>query len=259
MKACNLISAIEKIANPDWQAPWDRSGIQVASPRQEVRQLGIFLDPQPEQVQRAIDAGCDFLLAHHPLSLKPELPAALDSYYAVLRILMRSDVGLYAAHTSLDVNLAGPSGWLGRELGLRNVCVLEPIQGHEGLGYGQVGDLEVKVPSSQLVSRILKLANIECGNICGPEAPEMCGRVAICGGSGASLIRTAVEKGADLYVTGDIKYHDALESEVMILDVGHHSLEEEMMRRFATLLAESLPDLQVNFFKSRPPFRRACQ
>ncbi|MBD5642132.1 MAG: Nif3-like dinuclear metal center hexameric protein [Desulfovibrio sp.] len=259
MTASDLIRAIEKIANPAWQASWDKSGIQVASPRQEVRQLGIFLDPVPGQIQRALDAGCDFLLSHHPLTLKPELPAALNSWYEALRLLMRAGVCLYAAHTSLDVNLAGPAGWLGRALGLSNIDILEPLPGHEGLGYGLIGDLGERLPVGRLVSDILGLAGVECGNICGPEAPEACRRVAICGGSGASLIRTAKARGADLYVTGDIKYHDAIESEVLILDVGHHSLEEEMMRRLAARLASELTDIHVNFFKSQPPFRRACQ
>lgn len=259
MKAEDLIDAIEKIANPDWQAAWDRSGIQVASPRAEVRTLGIFLDPAPAQIERALEAGCDFLLSHHPLALKPELPSVINSYYKALQLLMRAGVCLYAAHTSLDVNLAGPSGWLGRELGLLDLEPLEPLPGAEFLGYGFIGNLAEGEKPGVLVSRILGLAHVECANICGVETPLLCRRIAACGGSGASLLELARKKGAELYVTGDIKYHDALEAGVLTLDAGHHSLEEEMMRRLALHFSESLPEIQIEFFPSRSPFRRACQ
>lgn len=259
MKSDELIQAIEAIADPALQAEWDKSGIQVAASRPEVFRLGIFLDPTPGQVERALEAGCDFLLCHHPLALKPRLPSKLDAYYDVLKFLMRANVCLYAAHTSLDVNIDGPAGWLGRELGLQHIQPLEKLPERPDLGYGVVGALPERALGAGLISRILGLLNLECGNICGAPLPETCEVVAICGGSGSSLIGKAHACGAGLYVTGDIKYHDALDAEIPILDVGHHSLEEEMMRRLALHFSRNIADISVEFFPSRSPFRRACQ
>lgn len=259
MRVAELIETIETYADPAWQAEWDQSGIQVASEREDIKRLGVFLDPKPVQIERALQNGCDFLLSHHPLTLRPKLPAKLDSWYFALRLLLRSNVCLYAAHTSLDVNMAGPAGWLGRELGLLEMQPLEPIGASAILGYGQIGILPEPLPLGKLVNKTLKLLALECANLCGPESLKECERAAICGGSGASLVPLATQKDANLYVTGDIKYHEALDSEIAILDVGHHSIEEEMMRKFALLLAEELPGLEVEFYPSRPPFRRACQ
>lgn len=260
MKIALIIEAIEEIASPIWQADWDRSGVQVASAREDASCLGVFLDPLPEMVARALAGGAEFLLCHHPLALKPDLPRRLDSYYEVLSLLMKADVGLYAAHTSLDVNLAGPAGWLGRELALAEAVPLEKIPGAPArYGYGECGLLPAPAPFGQLVNRILKLANVECGNIAGPQGKAECRRVAYCGGSGASLMDAAKRLGADLYVTGDIKYHAALEARLPVLDIGHHSIEEEMARRLAIQLAARLPGMKVEFFPSQSPFRRACQ
>lgn len=231
--------------------------MQVASEREEVQQLGVFLDPLPAAISRALEAGSDFLLCHHPLTLKPQLPSRADDYFYALRLLMRANVALYAAHTSLDVNLSGPAGWLGRELELSDAGVLEPIG--EGFGYGEIGNLPTPVPFGQIVNRLLKLTKMECANLAGSGAGGSCARLAYCGGSGGDFIALAQAKGADIYVTGDIRYHAALSAGIPVLDVGHHSLEEEMMRRFALLLGEMLPEIRVDFFPSLSPFRRACQ
>lgn len=69
------------------------------------------------------------------------------------------------------------------------------------------------------------------------------------------MIPSALASGADVYITGDIKYHSALDAEasgLRIIDVGHFTLEEEMMRRFAATLAEQL-SVPVTFLPGRDP------
>lgn len=263
MFAGNIINTIEKIANPCWQADWDKSGLQVASTRSDISCLGIFLDGTPTAIRQALDAGADLLLSHHPLSLRPCLPNRLDCWHKALRLLLGADVALYAAHTSLDVNPGGPAGWFGRALRLKNSKPLEKIGSQPDgipMGYGEVGDLPEPVDSGELVEHILGLVGLSHAQIAGGELPARIQRVAYCGGSGASLIEPARKAGAELYVTGDVKYHAALEqAEMPVLDVGHHALEEEMMRRFAALLAEMLPMIQVKFFPSLSPFRYVCK
>jgi dinuclear metal center YbgI/SA1388 family protein len=68
-------------------------------------------------------------------------------------------------------------------------------------------------------------------------------KVALCGGSGASLIHEAARKGADLMVTGDVKYHEAREAEAMgmaILDAGHFATELPMVQGLAAALRGAL-------------------
>ena len=82
-----------------------------------------------------------------------------------------------------------------------------------------------------------------------------------------SLLEDAARTGADLYITGDMKYHDALSLQsrqsgscsnfcpMSILDIGHFSLEEEMMRRFALQLEKELEGVTVTFLPGRDPFQ----
>lgn len=261
MKVTDILSAIEKMANPHFQANWDKSGMQVASSRKDIFFVGVFLDPTPALVSEAINAGADFLLCHHPLSLKPRLPGKLDALHEVLRLLLSNRIALYAAHTSLDVNLAGPAGWLGRELKLQKRQPLERlnIPGNDNqYGYGECGVLEQALNSGSLVEWVMELLGIDCADFTGSEIGAKCSKIAYCGGSGAAFIAAAKDLNADLYITGDIKYHAAIEAEIPVLDVGHHCIEEKMMQVFADWLKKELPEITVRFFPSHAPFRRIC-
>lgn len=120
-------------------------------------------------------------------------------------------------------------------------------------GIGMVGDLPEAMPWQAFTEKVTSALNCRGWTECGPIADTI-SRVAFCGGSGGSLISRAARLGADVLVTGDVKYHPALEADIRVMDVGHFSLEEEMMRRFANELAESLDSVEVRFFEAEDPF-----
>lgn len=74
-------------------------------------------------------------------------------------------------------------------------------------------------------------------------------RVAVCGGSGASLIKDAIRAGADLFVTGDVKYHDfaGYGQDLVIADIGHYESELCSMKIFSRIIRQQYPDLVVYF------------
>ncbi len=263
MKLFDIINTIEKIAPPQFAASWDNSGLQVASLQQEITHLALCLDPTPQSVHAAITEGAQCIISHHPLLMKGRLPNKVDQYHSTLRLLFQSDVALYAAHTSLDVNGDGPVGWLARALSLHDLKVLETVSTtddelglpHE-FGYGLVGTLPKALSYAELLQALAKHINLDVATLCG-ETPHTIHRVAYCTGSGSSFMAHAHKLGADIFITGDVKYHSALESPLCTLDVGHHSLEEIMMREFSVLLRKILPDVHVLFIPSASPLRPA--
>ena len=112
MRIRDIIACIEEMAPLSGAADWDRSGLQVYSPRTEASRVCVALDPTPETVKKALGEGADFIFTHHPLALKPGLPNRPGNYYETLSLLIKADVPLYAAHTTLDVQPDGPAGWL---------------------------------------------------------------------------------------------------------------------------------------------------
>lgn len=254
MPQASVIEAVETLAPPFLQASWDCSGLQCASSRREVSKMAVCLDAVPELVEKALDEGCDFILSHHPLALKAEPPNKLNDYWRVLRLLLGSDTALYAAHTSLDANISGPAGFLGRELKLKDAAVLDPLPGHEGCGFGGIGNLPEEMSFAKFSSLVMRLLGLDIMPVCGRKRKDIIRRAAYCGGSGSSLAALAFQKGADVFISGDIKYHAALESEICILDAGHYPFEAEMMRRSAQYLMDSLKDIEVIYLESPNPF-----
>lgn len=276
MLQSELISIIEQTAPLSLMADWDHSGVQVASARAEIRHLAVCLDPAPEQLRAAVEAGADMVLTHHPLAMRPAWTSTLNGYTDALSILYRNDVPLYASHTTLDANPKGPSAWLPDLLGLTNRVLLEKtgtFTASDGSvvegGFGCAGDLPEAVSLAELCA-VLRDA-LPLDRMC--AVPRLVGdpgmtvrRVAVCTGSGSSLLEEASASGADLFITGDVKYHDALAlasrhdarspnfCPMAVLDVGHFSLEEEMIRRFAELLKTKLEGVTVTFLPGRDPF-----
>jgi len=272
MKALDMIDMIEIIAPPGFAASWDNSGVQVAALHEEIGSIAILLDPTLEGLARALETGSDFILAHHPLLMRPRYPNRVDDYLSILSLLLTHDAWLYSAHTSLDANPEGPSRWLAHELGLQSLEILEPAVpiGSQPLqssqlslssqpaaplpGFGFSGLL----PEPQYYNAFCRSLGAALGKeswqACGPM-PAQVYRVACCPGAGNSLLAEAAASGADVYITGDIKYHTALEAVNLglhVLDVGHFVLEEEMMRRLAVQLAAVLP-LSVHFIPGIDP------
>ena len=277
MLQSDIITIIEKTAPLSLMAGWDRSGVQVASPRKEISHLVVCLDPAPEQILAAVDAGADMVLTHHPLAMRAEWTNSLNGYTDVLRTLYSHDVPLYSSHTSLDANPLGPSAWLPDELGLTDRVILEKTgtftspDGTEAEGgFGLAGSLPEPMTLAELCRKVRDFLPVD--RMCGVarligDPGRIIRRVAVCTGSGSSLLEDAARAGADLYITGDMKYHDALTLQsrqsgscsnfcpMSILDIGHFSLEEEMMRRFALQLEKELEGVTVTFLPGRDPFQ----
>lgn len=257
MKTAEVISRIESLVPSGYAASWDNCGVQVAGREREVSKVAVALDPLPQVVSEAMGWGAQFILTHHPLAIEPRLPSKLDWYHDVMKQVLCAEITLFAAHTSLDVQFGGAVSWLGRELGLDDLQVLDPVAENEAgetLGYGCIGDFRASVPFTDFVEQISQLSGCGVVALCGPE-PEKVSRVAMCPGSGSSLMNKAFARGADAFITGDVKYHPAQETVGAVLDVGHFSLEEEMMRRFAVILGGELGDgVEAKFFSGRNPF-----
>lgn len=74
-------------------------------------------------------------------------------------------------------------------------------------------------------------------------------KVAMCGGAGASLIPLAIRKGADAFVTGDLKYHDFLDYDrnIFLVDIGHYESEISSLEILHDLIIKKFPTFALRF------------
>jgi putative NIF3 family GTP cyclohydrolase 1 type 2 len=68
-------------------------------------------------------------------------------------------------------------------------------------------------------------------------------KVAVCGGAGSFLTKTALQQGADFYITSDVKYHEFFDAEhhMVLADIGHYESEQFTVDLLYDLLAQKFP------------------
>ena len=245
MKVKDIIKVIEDFAPLSIQEGWDNSGLCVGSPEDEVTSVLLALDCTPELVDEAVACGADMIVTHHPLifsGLKKISPEDMVGE-AVIKAI-RAGISIYAAHTSADKVLEGVSGAMAAKLGLVNVTVLD--EDGEGTGLGAVGDLPQPMTAEQAVAFVKDRFALKAMKTSRPS-DGMISRVAMCGGSGGSLIKAARKAGAQLYISGDISYHNFFTSDgFMIMDIGHYESEIEIVDILFSLIKKNFPTFAVH-------------
>jgi dinuclear metal center YbgI/SA1388 family protein len=116
------------------------------------------------------------------------------------------------------------------------------------LGAGIIGQLDEPMEPAAWLEHIRIILSCQQIRYSGPEVRKI-KTVACCGGSGSFLIREAINEGADSFVTGDVKYHQFLESagDILLIDAGHFETEQHTREIFYELLMKKFPTFAVRF------------
>jgi dinuclear metal center YbgI/SA1388 family protein len=117
---------------------------------------------------------------------------------------------------------------------------------HYGMGAGVIGSLEQPLSEKEflkLVRDTFKIGAIRHT----PFTGKMIKKVALCGGAGSFLTRTAIRVGADVYLTGDVKYHEFFDAEgkLLLADIGHYESEQYTIDLLHDLLVQKFPTFAV--------------
>ena len=243
-KVKDITAVIEQFAPLSIQEGWDNSGLCIGSPDAPVTSILLGLDCTPELVDEAIACGADMIVTHHPLifsGLKKITPDNIVGE-AVIKAI-KAGISIYAAHTNADKVIAGVSGAMAARLSLENVQILD--EDGEGTGLGVVGDLPEPISAEEAIALVKDRFSLKAMRMSRPLEGKI-SRVAMCGGSGGSLISAAVRSGAQLYISGDISYHNFFTKEgFMIMDIGHYESEIEIVDILFSLLRKKFPTFAV--------------
>ncbi len=194
---------MERLFPPDTAESWDRVGLSVGDPGARVRSIGFAVDPCEASVSEAIESGVDMLITHHPLYLRgTHSVATTTAKGSWTSRLIKSDVALYSAHTNADVAVSTLA--LANLLG---VSLERPLDMETGIGgVGSIARTTVENFAKQVAE---VLPRVPAGVLVGGEPGTRVERVAICSGSGDSLLAAANAAGADVYLTADLRHHPA--------------------------------------------------
>lgn len=249
MTVQDIAAAIEAFAPLPLQEDYDNAGLQVGFRDRQVNAVMLCLDVTADVVEEAIRRKCDMIVSHHPLIFRGlrSLTGADETQRIAIRAL-EAGVAVYSAHTNLDSAWNGVSHEMAHTLGLTGISVLQPRPDNPHAGLGVVGDVS-PTPKLEFLRRVKEKFGVKALRYSSQSPALVVKRVAVCGGSGASLIREAIRAGADLFVTGDVKYHDfaGYGQDLVIADIGHYESELCSMKIFSRIIRQQYPGLVVYF------------
>ena len=249
MKIRDIVSIIEEFAPLTLQESYDNSGLIVGRLDDEVKGVLLAVDVTEEVLDEAEREGCDLVITHHPIIFSPLKRFNSATYVErCVERAIRKGIALYAAHTNLDSTPRGMSWQLGSMIGLDAMTVLEPRRDNADAGFGVVGTLsraEGVMAFMNRVKAIFEVGAVRYSDI--PLEDMMVRRVAICTGSGRSLIESAMAAEADVYITADLRYNDFMcgENRMVLMDIGHFESEFCAIRIINDVLSKKMCNFAV--------------
>ncbi|MDE5745134.1 MAG: Nif3-like dinuclear metal center hexameric protein [Paramuribaculum sp.] len=245
VRISDIITALEKFAPSHLQESYDNSGIQIGD-NLDADCTGVLLavDPTPGVVREAIQTRCNLIITHHPLlfrGLKTITGANPVDRTAIEAI--RNGITLYSCHTSLDRCAGGVSHVMAQMLALKNIRSLEQSD-TEGIGLGAIGELDNRLSPVELIELIKHIFDSPIVRHTTFNPDTRIKTVALCGGSGSSLIPDAIAAGAQAMITSDTKYHDFVDyaDKILIADIGHFESERCTKNIFHKVITENFPN-----------------
>ena len=236
---------IEQRFPKEYALDWDNVGLLAGRDDKEVRCIYIALDASDEVIHAAARQGADMLVTHHPLILSG-MKRITNQDFIGRRILglIRRDISYYAMHTNYDV--LGMAALSGSMIGLKQPEALEvTCEAQEGIG--RIGQLEKAVSLKQCCEDVKRAFHLESVRVFG-NPDRTVERIAICPGSGKSVIGEALKKQADVLITGDIGHHEGIDAAAQgmaVIDAGHYGLEHIFVEDMKDYLGKKLEGVQI--------------
>jgi dinuclear metal center YbgI/SA1388 family protein len=264
MKLTDVMTILDELAPLRYAESWDNVGLLVGDPDAVIRRVLVTVDYSSVVAEEARERGAELVVAYHPPMFAPVKRVPHDALWAEA---VRRGIALYSPHTALDVALAGTNDFLADACGmassgrrpLRAFAVRPGAAEPEGIGLGRVGDIAPE-PLHHLIAKLKPVLGLEYVLLAG-AADTVVSRVAVAAGAGGELLADAMRERASLFVTGEIRHHDALSAVrrgMAVVATLHSNSERAAVKAFASRLALRLEGLEVlSSERDADPFRVA--
>ncbi len=226
-----IIKKIEEFAPLDTMQQWDNSGWQINLGIEETNKILLALDVTPSVVEEAINKQCDLIISHHPVFFNAI--KRIDAPYIIKAI--QNNIQIYSAHTNLDIAEGGVSEYLAEKCGFNNLDTA-----FEFIKYKQ---FEKEMNFSKLIAELKTLFSLPSIRVVNSKRKTY-RSIAFCSGSGSEYIKDLEKIGIDVFITGDLKHHQALNANKMtVIDLGHFYSEKFVVEIFKNILKDEYVEI----------------
>lgn len=251
MKLIDVVTVLEELAPLRYAESWDNVGLIVGDPRAEISSVLVTVDYTADVAAEATLAGATLVVAYHPPLFAAVKRVPHDALWADA---IRRNIALYSPHTALDIALEGTNDFLADACGM-SAAGRKPLRPFvsksgkpepPGIGLGRIGPI-APIVRRDLVGRIKSQLGLAYVLAAGP-LDGTAASVAVSAGAGGEQLEEAIRGGADVFVSGEVRHHDALGASrrgVTVIATLHSNSERAAVRAYAQRLAAKLPGVTV--------------
>jgi dinuclear metal center YbgI/SA1388 family protein len=244
MEFSNVLEKLEALSPPRFALAGDNVGFLVGRRDKEIMKVCLALDATDAVIAQTIAEGADLLLTHHPLLHDPlRQVVAEDIVGRRIMQLVRHDINYVAMHTNYDVR--GMAELTAEMLELVDARVLYPTAENEGIG--RYGLLPRQMALAECGEYVKSRFDLDSVRVYGDLA-RVVTTAAISPGSSSQVLGYAVAAAVDVLITGDIKYHTALDAEaygIALIDAGHYGTEKVFVPDLSDFFRRELAGVEV--------------
>ncbi|MGL4672386.1 Nif3-like dinuclear metal center hexameric protein [Cetobacterium sp.] len=261
MKLSKLINFLENKFPLNLAEEWDNVGLLVGRRDSEITGILLSLDLTDDVIEKAIESHLNLIITHHPLIFKPVKNINSDTLIGRKIIkLIEKGIAVYSMHTNLDSSKSGLNDFLGEDiLGFKDGKILERLEKNDReYGIGRVYKLDETLSLEKLLNRLKEKLALDSISFVKAKKLKDIKKIALVSGSGASYWRKAKKAGAEVLITGDVKYHEAMdarEENFTIIDIGHFESEHIFSNLISDLLKKEF-EISVATFNDGPVFQK---
>ncbi|MBR5756530.1 MAG: Nif3-like dinuclear metal center hexameric protein, partial [Firmicutes bacterium] len=246
MKMHQIKEALNEIADLSTQAEWDNSGVQICFGSKNIKKILVAMEINDAVIDEAIEEKADMILTHHPLIYYPvKKICCKDPAGRYIQRLIKADIAVFSHHTPFDKCKGGNTDYLMKLLKLKNIKVMPGTD-----GYVKTGSLEKAMTLADFAYTVSDTLGLSGLKYTGDDDRKI-KNVACCTGNGCEFI--ADTEGCDVYITGDIRYHDAQAAKskgMALIDAGHWGSEKIFVPNMAKQLKKKVGS-KVKVIESR--------
>jgi dinuclear metal center YbgI/SA1388 family protein len=261
MRLADILVVLDSIAPLRLAEGWDNVGLLVGDPAANVERILLCIDYTPAVAAEARAKNVQLVVAYHPAIFEgmKRIVAGSGIFEAA-----RDGIAIFSHHTALDVAEGGTNDFLADVLGLSARKPMRapgakfgPAPEGESLGLGRIGTLDEPTPRAELFARIKRGLGISSLIVAGPHDGNA-QKVAASAGAAGNMVDDALAQRADLYLTGEMRHHDALRAAkagMTVVCALHSNSERAALGRIRDRLAQALPQVELTLsIEDRDPF-----
>jgi len=228
-----IMDVMEAWAPARWAMESDNVGLIIGDRARPVNRVLTALDLSEEVLREAVHGHFDFIITHHPLITRHVQPinriTADNALGKKILTLIGCGIGLFCAHTNLDMAPGGVNDILFECLDLKEKEPLIPPENPDFPTLGLIGKLSQPMTLAALADHVSRMLSINMARYVG-RGDLIVESIGLCSGNGTQpqMLQAVLAKKCDVYITGDIGYHmamDALENGLALIDGTHYATE----------------------------------